>query len=119
MTTQRSTQARSWVLTLTLWFLLAVTAHVPAQTPPNTAEDAAEFQRLAQHVTQLYEQGRYHDAIDLAKKMLVLAERALGSDHPQVATNLNVLAALLRIIGRYDQALPLIQRALAISERVV
>ncbi|WP_322756651.1 tetratricopeptide repeat protein, partial [Frankia sp. Cas3] len=39
-------------------------------------------------------------------------------DHPEVATDLNNLALALQDLGRAGEALPLLQRALAIAETV-
>ncbi len=44
-------------------------------------------------------------------------EKALGSDHPNVASSLNNLAALYQAKGEYGRAEPLYQRALAIWEK--
>ncbi len=45
-------------------------------------------------------------------------EKALGLDHPEVATCLNNLAALYKTQGRYAEAEPLHRRSLAIDEKV-
>ena len=44
-------------------------------------------------------------------------EKALGPDHPDVATALNNLAELYREQGRYAEAAPLYKRSLAIYEK--
>jgi tetratricopeptide (TPR) repeat protein len=46
-------------------------------------------------------------------------EKALGRDHPAVATGLNNLALLYKDQGRYEEAEPLYSRALAIFENVL
>ena len=51
-----------------------------------------------------------------ARRALAIDERALGPNHPGVATDLNNLAELLRAKGDYASAEPLYQRALAIRE---
>ena len=48
-----------------------------------------------------------------------MAGKALGPDHPDVAANLNNLAALYYAQGDYAQAEPLFKRALAIRERAL
>ena len=60
--------------------------------------------------------GRYADAEPLYKRSLAIIEKALGPDHPHVATSLNNLAAY-REQGRYADAEPLFKRALAIRKR--
>jgi tetratricopeptide (TPR) repeat protein len=60
-----------------------------------------------------YDQGRYGDAEPLYKRSLAIREKALGRDHPDVASSLNNLAALYRNQGRYADALPLVQRVIS------
>ncbi len=43
----------------------------------------------------------------------------LGSEHPGVATNLNKLAGLYQVQGRYGEAEPLHKRALAVWEKAL
>jgi tetratricopeptide (TPR) repeat protein len=43
----------------------------------------------------------------------------LGEHHPDVATSLNNLASLYKSQGKYEQALPLYERSLAIWEKVL
>src|SRR5205085_2146782 len=44
---------------------------------------------------------------------------ALGPNHPDTATSLNNLAGLYDNQGKYEQAEPLFQRALAVSEQAL
>ena len=46
--------------------------------------------------------GRYAEAERLYKRALAIKEKALGPEHPHVASNLNNLAELYRARGRYD-----------------
>ncbi|HLF84140.1 MAG TPA: CHAT domain-containing protein, partial [Blastocatellia bacterium] len=55
----------------------------------------------------------------LYQRALAFGEKALGPDHPHVATALNNLAALYRAKGDYAKAEPLYQRALAIGEKAL
>jgi tetratricopeptide (TPR) repeat protein len=50
--------------------------------------------------------GRYGDAEPLYKRALGVREKALGLDHPDVATSLNNLAELYRTKGKYEDAEP-------------
>ena len=59
----------------------------------------------------------YAEAEPLYQRALEIHKKALGREHPGVATDLNNLAALYRAQGKYDEAQPLHQRALAIWER--
>ncbi len=71
----------------------------------STSLDEAE--RLNKEVISLYRAGRYNEAIPLAKRVLGIREKALGPNHPNVATSLNNLAALYDSKGDYAQAEPL------------
>jgi hypothetical protein len=49
--------------------------------------------------TLYYEQGQYAQAEPLHRRALAIREKALGPDHPDVATTLNNLCLLSRICG--------------------
>jgi CHAT domain-containing protein/Flp pilus assembly protein TadD len=78
-----------------------------------------EAEQLSQQVIQLFNQGRFSEAIPLAQRALGIREKALGSEHPDVAFSLNNLASLYRAQGLYPKAEPLYQRALSISEKAL
>ncbi len=48
-----------------------------------------------------------------------MRKRVLGDEHPYVATSLNNLAGLYDNQGRYSEAEPLLQEALAMRKRVL
>src|SRR5580704_5978275 len=62
---------------------------------------------LSEQVVQLSRQGHYVDATRLASEALVIREKALGPEHPDVAQSLNDLAGLYTNQGRYADAEPL------------
>ena len=64
----------------------------------------------------LDERARYAEAEPLFVRALRVDEKAFGSLHPEVATDLNNLAGLYRSQGKYSEAEPLYVRALAICE---
>jgi tetratricopeptide (TPR) repeat protein len=57
-------------------------------------------------------------AVVVAKTELKVAEKNVGSDHPDVAKSLNNLGALYHTQGQYEQAEPLYKRVLAINEKL-
>ena len=70
--------------------------------------------------------GSYHyvceadtEAKRLIYRLLSFRVKVLGPDHPDVATSLNNLAALLKTQGKYAEAEPLYRRALAIDEKAL
>ncbi|RME56738.1 MAG: tetratricopeptide repeat-containing protein, partial [Deltaproteobacteria bacterium] len=67
----------------------------------------------------LHEEGDYVAARPLYERALAIWEKALGPDHPNVATVLNNLAFLLKVQGDYVAARPLYERALAIREKAL
>jgi CHAT domain-containing protein/tetratricopeptide (TPR) repeat protein len=79
------------------------------------AEDSTGWQeqidRLNREVVQLYQRGKYGEAITRALTATELARRHLGEDHPDFATSLNNLAELYRSMGDYAQAEPLYRQA--------
>jgi CHAT domain-containing protein len=77
----------------------------------------AEAERLNQQVIQLYQQGKYNEAIPLAEQALAIIKQQLGDNHPLTAQSLNNLAELYRVQGRYSEAEPLYNQALAIIKQ--
>jgi len=61
------------------------------------------------------EQGRFADAETPLNQALDIAERRLGANHPITATIVNNLALVFARMGRYEEAVPLYKRALAIA----
>jgi tetratricopeptide (TPR) repeat protein len=82
-------------------------------------QDLKEAAALEKRVTELYEAGKYEEAIPLAQRVLKLREKALGSRHPDLAESLNDLALIYAAQGRYVEAEPLHKRALAIQEKAL
>ena len=82
----------------------------------NRASDdpTQQIDQLNQVVVQLYQQGRYQEAIALATQARDLARQHLGQDHPDYATSLNNLATLYQAMGDHAAALPLYRQALEI-----
>ncbi len=62
-------------------------------------------------------QGRYADAEPYHKRALAILEKALGTEHPNVATSLENYADLLRSTGRTSEADKMEARAKAIRDK--
>ena len=74
---------------------------------------------IAEQPCRSHAQGAYAHAEPLFERALAIGEKALGPDHPDVATSLNNLAELYRAQGAYARAEPLYERALAIWEKAL
>ncbi|NER99030.1 MAG: CHAT domain-containing protein, partial [Symploca sp. SIO1B1] len=82
-------------------------------------EELAEAKRLNQQAFQLYQDGKYSEAIPLAEKALAIRQRILGQEHRDVATSLHNLALLYQSQGRYEEAEPLLRQALEMRRRIL
>ncbi|ELK28634.1 Kinesin light chain 1 [Myotis davidii] len=96
-------------------------------------EIPARLRTLHNLVIQYASQGRYEVAVPLCKQALEDLEKTSGHDHPDVATMLNILALVYRLVaatlnnlavlygkrGKYKEAEPLCKRALEIREKVL
>src|SRR2546423_5228136 len=74
---------------------------------------------LTEEYQQLAHEGRYRDAIPVARDVLAIREKTLGPDHPQVATYANHLGGVYLDLDRYADAGPLLKRSLAIREKAL
>ena len=92
--------------------LTPTVGQVISQASPQ--DKLAEAERLNQQVIQLYQQGKYNEAILLAEQALAIRKQQLGDNHPLTAQSLNNLAVLYESQGRYSEAEPLYKQALAI-----
>ena len=100
--------------------LLALTILLGMVIPQSGWAESEDLGALNQQVVQLYRQGKYTEAIQIAKRALALAEKTFGPDHPRVGTSLNNLAGLLFYgQGRHGEAEPLLERALALREKAL
>jgi TonB family protein len=84
---------------------------VAAQTP-----ELAEAERLTRAVVQLFNAGKFEQALPDAERAVSLREEALGSDHVEVAKSLSNLATVLNELGKFDRARDAYERALPILE---
>jgi tetratricopeptide (TPR) repeat protein len=85
----------------------------------NQSNEMAEAGRLNQQFIELHKQGKYSEALPVAKKTLAIKEKLLGPDDPDVANSLNNLSARYYERGKDAQAEPLLRRALAIQEKAL
>ena len=97
---------------------LAERSSAPLQLAQQSA-DLEEAEHLNQQGVRLYEQGHHAEAESFYQRALTIWEKALGPNHPDVATSLNNLAVLYKDQGNYAKAETFHQRALAIKEKAL
>src|SRR3989441_1756409 len=107
----------AWVL-LSAGLVLALPSIALAQAS-RADDELAEARRLNQEAETLYTSGKFLEAIPLAQRALAIQEKALGSEHPDVAASLDNLAGLYRAQGKYREAEQLYRRALAIGGKAL
>jgi CHAT domain-containing protein/tetratricopeptide (TPR) repeat protein len=78
---------------------------------------AQEMLTLMQRITALAKEGRYGEAVSLARKLQSEAERTSGRQSPLTATTLIVLGQVLQTQGETAEAESVLKRALAIREK--
>jgi len=94
--------------------VMLVLALAPSRALPQSSEDRAalaEATRLNQEAVALYHAGKFSQAVPLLRRALAIREKALGPEHPDVATSLNNLAHLLAGQRQAARARPLYERA--------
>jgi tetratricopeptide (TPR) repeat protein len=108
----RFLRERGTIATLALAVLFAA-----AFVQPAPAQET-NWKEVNNRAVQLYQQGKYAEAIAAAREALQVAETSFGPDHPNTALSLNNLASLYREQGQYAEAEPLLLRALAVLEKL-
>ncbi len=88
------------------------------QTQTNSPE-LAEASRLSQQVVTLHNQGMYDEALPLAKRVLEIREKFLGSEHQLVGVALRNLAGVYFAKKQYGEAAKYYQRALKVYEKTL
>lgn len=81
--------------------------------------ELTEAQKLNQQAIQLYQQGKYADAIPLVEKALAIQEQILGKENPDLVANLGILAKLYVQQANYDRAEFLLRRSLTIQQKTL
>lgn len=77
------------------------------------------IEQLNQQATQLMQQGRYEQAMQLTTEAFDLAHQHLGEENPEFAKSLHILAVLYHRMGNYDEAEQLYRQALKIQHKVL
>ena len=109
---------RCFYLTLVI-LLPLVSLESQTKTPSNASLDKPELteaSKLAAEVTQLYKQGKYKEALPLAKRCLQIRENTFTPADDQLRTALNNLAEVYLALGKFENAAPVFQRLIKAYE---
>ncbi|HWU85879.1 MAG TPA: tetratricopeptide repeat protein, partial [Kofleriaceae bacterium] len=103
----RQTMRRVGILVALAVFLAGVGLPLRGIAEPNSATlqvSLDEATRLDKDVNNLYQNGKFQEAIPLAEQSLKLREKVLGAMHPAIAESLNDLGMLYWAQGAYARA---------------
>lgn len=106
----RSAVFGTWRALLLVFALLMTLGRVAAQAPDPLSE-AYEAGMRAFHAHDLETAAKHFE------KALTIARERYGADDPRIATDLNNLAEVYRLLGRFDEAERLYREALALDQR--
>jgi CHAT domain-containing protein/Tfp pilus assembly protein PilF len=81
-------------------------------------DDRARFSSLQRQASELFQAGKFSDAIAIVQELLRLCEKTFGPDDANTAQALMNLADMYDSTGDYSKAQPLLQRALEIYEKL-
>jgi len=100
---------------LTVVFCLLPLIPLQSQTggtskPPLDTSQVGEATKLAAEVVQLYKQGKFKEALPLAKRCLQIREKLFTPADDPLRTALYNLAELYMVLQKYDDAEPLYER---------
>lgn len=85
------------------------------ETP--VSPELAEASRLSEQVVSLHNQGKFDEALPLARRALEIREKQLGSEHQLVGYALKNIASLYFAKKQYAEAAKLYQRTLSVYEK--
>jgi CHAT domain-containing protein/tetratricopeptide (TPR) repeat protein len=98
---------------------LMVTALLSSVVASHGQANQQDMLALMRRITALAQEGRYGDAVGLARKLATDAERASGPQSPLTAMTLIVLGQALQAQGEATEAEKVLRRALAIREKTL
>lgn len=97
-------------LAVVLSLLPLVSLQSQSETKSPDQAEVTEAARLAVQVAELYKQGKYKEAVPLAKRCLHIRAKAFTPADEALRTALHNLAELYMRLGEFDEAAPLFQR---------
>lgn len=103
------------LLTLTAFALSPASAQ-PA--PSQSAQQAKDEVKLSADVAKLFNEGKFDEALPLARRLLSMREQVAGKDTLVVAAALNTIGMIYLKKEKYFDASPFFQRSLKITETI-
>lgn len=107
------------LISVYLFILLSCTIDRSSPSPitsRHTESDQATI--LYDEIGELAGQGKYAEAIPLAKQLLDTTEQEKGAIHEETAASLNILGGLYSAFGDDEKAEPILKRALETREKL-
>ena len=98
------------------WIGMPVPMLKQAISQVSSQDELAKAERLNQQAYELYQQGKYNEAIILAEQALEVRKKILGDNDLHTAGSLNNLALLYQLQGKYTEAEDLYKEALDITK---
>jgi serine/threonine-protein kinase len=99
--------------------VLEMEAMVLETAVERAGDDLARAESLHSLGGVLYKVGKFEEARARFQQALVLMEKALGPEHPFVASMYNNIGVALAELGRFEEARSNYERALAIAQRAL
>ena len=87
--------------------------------PVQAQERPPELEAIYKRGLQLYQAGKYAEAIPVAEEYMSVAAAKFGKQHPHYASGLGGLGTLYQALNRTGEAEPLFKQALAIKEKAL
>ena len=91
----------------------------PSIDPQQKELVTLESKRLGARVHELFNGGKYNEALTVAEQQRKLLRDAYGEGHHEYATAVNNVATLYQAIGRYNEAEPLLLEASKVQQRTL
>jgi tetratricopeptide (TPR) repeat protein len=88
------------------------------EQPQNSAsQESSDAAKLEVEVIRLYKEGKFDEAMPLAKRVLKIRQTQLPANDPLLADSMSNVAMIYFARGKFDDATSLLKRALAIYEQ--
>src|SRR5687768_6668725 len=92
-------------------------ASANGQTPNSNNPELAEASELSKSVVQLFREGKYKEALPLAKRALEIREKTLSPADDQLTSSQRNLAEIYVALGKYGDAEELFERVMKSLEQ--